>query len=122
MSLRLSGAGSATRPGGAAGPALSPYAGSRLRPLALGYMRLPAFDPPGLADRLNLDTPTFAHRSGLVLADTYTEQPGVSSRAGAAFSALVKALRRPHIHAIVIPSPGRFSRFGGMSSSGGGVR
>jgi hypothetical protein len=55
----------------------------------------------------------FAHRSGLALADTYTEQPEVSSHQGAAFSALVEALRRPHIHAVVFPSAGHFSRFGG---------
>jgi len=56
----------------------------------------------------------FAYRSALALAATYTEQSDVSSREGAAFSALVEALRRPHIHAVVIPSPGHFSRFGGM--------
>ena len=44
----------------------------------------------------------------------YTEQPHVSSREGAVFSALVEALRRPHIHAAVIPSLGHFSRFGVM--------
>lgn len=56
----------------------------------------------------------FAHRSGLALADVYTEQPDVSSREGAAFSLLVEALRRPHIHAVIIPTPGHFSRFDGM--------
>jgi hypothetical protein len=35
-------------------------------------------------------------------------------RSGLAFSALVEALRRPHIHAVVIPSVGPFSHFSGM--------
>jgi hypothetical protein len=85
-----------------------------LRPLVVGYMRLQASDPLGLADQLNAEMRAFAHRCGLALADVYIEQPDVSSREGAAFSALVEALRRPHIHAVVIPSPGHFSRFGGM--------
>jgi hypothetical protein len=80
----------------------------------VGYLRLQASDPPGFADQLIVDMRAFAHRFGLALADTYTEQPEVSSREGAAFSALVEALRHPHIHAVVIPSAGHFSRFGGM--------
>ncbi|MGH4011633.1 MAG: hypothetical protein ACRDTH_26295 [Pseudonocardiaceae bacterium] len=49
------------------------------------------------------------------MADVYTEQqPDVSCREGAAFCALVEALRRPHIHAVIIPTPEHFSRFGGM--------
>jgi hypothetical protein len=80
----------------------------------VGYLRLWASDPAGLADRLNADMRAFAHRSGLALADVYTEQFDVSSREGAAFRALVEALRHPHIHAVVIPSPGHFSCFGGM--------
>jgi hypothetical protein len=114
MSGRLSWAGPATRPGGAAGPALTPCAGSRLRPLVVGYVRLQACDPPGFADQIIADMRVFTHQGGLALADTYIEQSDVSSREGAAFSALVEALRRPHIHAVVIPSTGHFSRFGGM--------
>lgn len=56
------------------------------------------------------------------MADVYTEEPGVSSREGAAFSALVDALRRPHIHAVVIPSTPHFSRFGGPLVVTPGVR
>jgi hypothetical protein len=48
------------------------------------------------------------------LADISTKEPGVSSREGAASRALVVALRRSHIHAVVIPSQEHFSRFGGM--------
>ena len=114
MSCRLSRAGPEVRPGGAAGPALTSCVGSRLRLLVVGYVRLQASDPLGLADLLIADMCAFAHRSALALAATYTEQPDVSSREGAAFSALVEALRRPHIHALVIPSPGHFCRFGGM--------
>jgi hypothetical protein len=114
MSCRLSWAGPATHPGGVAGPALAPCAGPRLRPLVVGYLRLQASGPLGLADQLIAEMRVFAHRCGLVLADVYIEQPCVSSHEGAAFSALVEALRRPHIHAVVIPSPGHFSRFGGM--------
>jgi hypothetical protein len=77
-------------------------------------VRLQASDPPGCADQLNTEMRAFAHGCGLALANTYTEQFDVSSREGAAFSAMVKALRRPHIHAVVIPSRGHFSRFDGM--------
>jgi hypothetical protein len=114
VSCRLSWAGPAARPGGAAGPALAPCAGRRWRPLVVGYMRLQASDPLGRADQLDAKMRVFAHRCGHALAGMYTEQPDVSSREGAAFSAMVKALRRPHIHAVVIPSPGHFSRFDGM--------
>jgi hypothetical protein len=82
--------------------------------LVVGYLRVWPTDPPGHADALTAQLRAFADRSGLVLADVYTEQPDVSSREGAAFDALVEALRRPHIHAVVIPSPEHFSRFGGM--------
>ncbi|MGH3995937.1 MAG: hypothetical protein ACRDTJ_00555, partial [Pseudonocardiaceae bacterium] len=53
------------------------------------------------------DRCAFAHRL-LALADLHTEEPGVSSRAGAAFSALIDVLRSPHIHAAVIPVTGAF--------------
>lgn len=112
MNCRLSWAGSATRPGGAAGSALAPCTGPRLRPLLVGYLRLHASDPPGLADQLFAEMRAFPHRSGLAVADTYTERPGASSREGAAFRALVEALRRPHITNVTIASPKHFSRFG----------
>jgi hypothetical protein len=73
-----------------------------------GYTRA---TPPGLADQLIAEMRASAHRSGLALADTYIEHPGASSREGAAFRALVGAAP-PHIHAVVIPSPEHFSRFG----------
>jgi hypothetical protein len=114
MSCRLSWTGPATQPGGVTRPVLTPCAGSRFRPLAVGYLRVWPSDPPGHADTLAVQLRAFAHRSGLALADTYTEQPGVSSREGAAFSALVEALRRPHINTVIIPTPEHFSWFGGM--------
>jgi hypothetical protein len=81
----------------------------------VGYVRLRAFDPLELADLLIAEMRIFAHRSGFVLADTYTEHTDVpASREGAAFRALVEALRRPHIHTVIIPTPEHFSRFGGM--------
>jgi hypothetical protein len=83
--------------------------------LAVGYLRLRPSDPPGHADALSARSRIFAHAGGLVLADIYTEQqPDVSSREGAAFSVLVEALRRPHLHTVIIPTPEHFSRFGGM--------
>jgi hypothetical protein len=114
MSCRLNWVGLATRPGDAAGPTLAPCTGPRLRPLAVGYMRLQASDPLGLADQLNAEMRAFAHSGGLALADIYTEQPDVSSREGTAFRALIEALRRPHITTVIIPTPEHFSRFGGM--------
>lgn len=45
----------------------------------------------------------------------YTESTDVpASRARVAFRPLVEAPRRPHVNAVVIPSPDHFSRFGGM--------
>lgn len=52
--------------------------------------------PPGHADTLTAQLRAFAHRSGLMLDDVYTEHPDVpASREGAAFRALVEALRHP---------------------------
>jgi hypothetical protein len=115
MSCRLSWAGPAARPGGVAGPTLAPCAGTRLRPLAVGYVRLQTSVPLGLAHLLIAEMRAFAHRGGLALADIYTEQQlDVSSREGAAFRAPVEALRRSHIHTVIISTPEHFSRFGGM--------
>jgi nucleotide-binding universal stress UspA family protein len=45
----------------------------------------------------------------------YTEHPNVpASREGAAFHALVEALRRPHIRTLITPTPEHFSRSGAM--------
>lgn len=57
----------------------------------------------------------FACRSGLVLADVFIDSVGVpASREGVVFSALVEALRRPHIQAVVVPGREHFSRFAGL--------
>jgi hypothetical protein len=115
MSCRLSWVGPATLPGGVGGLVLTDCAGSRFAPLAVGYLRVWPSDPPGHADTLTTQLWAFAHRSGLVLADVYIEHADVSaSREGAAFLALVEALRRPHIRTVIIPTPEHFSRFGGM--------
>ena len=114
MSCRLSWVGPATQPGGVAGPALTLCAGSRFRPLAVGYERVWPSDPPGHADALSAQLREFADVRGLALADTYTERTDVFSLEWAAFSALVEALRRPHIHAVIVPTSEHFSRFGGI--------
>jgi hypothetical protein len=57
---------------------------------------------------------TFAYRSGLALANVYFKELGVFSGEGTASSALVNALHRPHLHAVVVRSQEHFSRFGGM--------
>ena len=58
MSCRTSGAGSAPQPGGAAGPVLTVCAGSRFRPLAVGYLRVWPSDPQGHAYALSQVGPT----------------------------------------------------------------
>lgn len=113
MTCRLSWVGPATQLGGVAGPAF-PCVGSRFGPLAVGYLRVWPSDPPGHVDVLSARLRAFAHVRGLALADMYTEEVDVSSREGAAFRALVEALRRPHITTVIIPAE-QFSRFGGMS-------
>lgn len=110
MSCRPDWAGLVTRPGGVAGPALPACVGPRFRPLAVGYLRLWRTDPPGHAKTLTAQWRAFAHRSNLALADVSTEHPDVSSREGAAFRALVEALRRPHTPTVIIPAPKHFSR------------
>lgn len=113
MSCRLSWSGPAARPGGAAGAALAPCVGPRLRPLVVGYVRLQASDTPGVADLLIAEMRAFALRCGLAGRHIHRTTRCVLPR-GAVFSVLVEALRRPHIHAVVIPSPGQLCRFGGM--------
>lgn len=113
MSCRTSGAGSAAQPGGVVGPVLTACVGARFAPLAVGYLRVWPCDPPGRADALTARLRAFAHLRGLTLADVYIEHPDMSSREGAAFSALVEALRRPHINTVII-SAEHFSRFKGM--------
>lgn len=105
MSCRPARTGLVTQPGGVAGPTLTPCVESRFAPLAVGYLRLWLTDPPGRAEALPARLWALAHRSGLALADVSTEQPDVSSREGAAFRAPVQALRHPHIHTVIIPTP-----------------
>lgn len=112
MSCRLNWTGPATQP--LALPVITLGAGSRFRPLTVGYVRLWSSDPSGHADALLAQLRAFADVRGLALADVYTEQVSVPSREGAAFHALVEALRRPHINTVIIPTPEHFSRFGGM--------
>lgn len=115
MSCRLSWTGLATQPGGVARPVLTPCAGSRFRPLPVGYLRVWPSDPPGHADTLIAQLRAFAQQSDLVLDEVYTEYTDVpTSRVGEAFRALVEALRRSRIHTVIIPAPEHFSRFGGM--------
>ncbi|MGH3751865.1 MAG: hypothetical protein ACRDRP_04055 [Pseudonocardiaceae bacterium] len=114
MSCRLSWTGLATQPGGVARPVLTLGVGSRFRSLVVGYVRLWPSDPPGHADALTATLRAFAQVRGLALVDVYTEQLDVSSREGAAFRALVEALRRPHLHTVIIPTQWHFSRFYGM--------
>lgn len=104
MSCRLSWAGSATQSGGVTGPVLTVRAGLRFRPLAAVYLRAWLSNPPGHADTLTVQLRAFADRSSLALADVYTDVP--ASREGAAFSALVEALRRLHINTVIMSERG----------------
>ena len=115
MNCRLSWAGPATQPGSVARPVLTRCAGSQFRPLAVGYLHVWPSDTSQHADTLTAQLRAFAPRSGLVLDDLNTEHSNVpASREGAAFRALVEALRRPHIRTVIIPTPEHFSRSGGM--------
>lgn len=102
MSCRLSWTGPATQP--FARPVLTLCAGSRLRPSAVGYVQLWPNDPPGHADALSPQLRAFTDVRGLALADEYTKEVA-PSREGVAFGAPVKALRRPHINTVIIPTP-----------------
>jgi hypothetical protein len=114
MSCRGSWPAPATRPRSAAGPVPTLCAGSRFRPLAVGYVRPWPSDPPEHAEALPARLCMFAHARGLALADVFTEPADMpASRAGAAFSALVEALRRPHITTVIIPAE-HFARLAGL--------
>ncbi|MEV6156221.1 hypothetical protein AB0L53_38345 [Nonomuraea sp. NPDC052129] len=63
-------------------------------------------------DQLTARMRAFAHRSGLELVSVYTEPPHVFRRA--AFGALIEALRRSDICAVVVPAPKHLSEFDGI--------
>jgi len=86
-----------------------------MRPLAFGYFRLRAADPPDVGERFTAEMQGYAEREGLTLAEVYNdpfEPPaGVSDRS--AFCALVDALRRDDTTAVIIPAPEHLSRRSG---------
>lgn len=114
MRCHLSRDGVVTEPGSVTTPFPMGCVGSRFRPLAVAYLRLWPCDPSEHADAVTARLRWFAEAHGLALADVYTEQPDVpASREGAAFSALMAALRRPHITTVIVPAE-HFARLHGM--------
>lgn len=83
-----------------------------VRPLALGYLRLHAGDPPELAIGLTADLQAYAGTEHLTLADVYTDlfDPPASGAERAGFCALMDALRRHDGRAVIIPTPEHLSR------------
>jgi len=81
-------------------------AGGHVRPLAVGYLRVHAADPPEIAAALTARMGACADREGLMLADVYTDlldpPAGHPDRAGVC--ALMDALRRDDVCAVVIPT------------------
>lgn len=108
MSCRPNGVGSAQ-------PAVTDCAGSRPTQARSGP-RMPATGQPGRQRGLvGRSATTACSRPPQAGTDVYTEDTDVSApRAGAAFSVLVEALRRPHIYIVITPAPEHSSRFGGM--------
>ncbi|HUR02167.1 MAG TPA: hypothetical protein VM347_06495 [Nonomuraea sp.] len=85
---------------------------SQARRLAVGYIRLRPDTDDDSGEQLTARLSAFAHRSGLTLTDIYTEPLHVFRRS--AFGALIEALRRPEICAVVAPSPEHLSEFDGI--------
>jgi hypothetical protein len=114
MRCHLSRGGVVTEPGSVTALSPTQCVGSRFRPLAVAYLRLWPCDSPEHADAVTARLRRFADAHGLALADVYTEQPDTpASREGAAFSALMAALRRPHITTVIVPAE-HFARLHGM--------
>jgi hypothetical protein len=73
--------------------------------LAVGYLLPWPSEPAEQIDAVSARLRLFAQARGLALADVCTEPVSVpASREGTAFSALVEALRRPHISTVIIPA------------------
>ncbi|WP_433517747.1 recombinase family protein [Nonomuraea sp. CA-143628] len=101
------GAGAVTHPGTLSGTVLSPTA----RRLAVGYVRVRPDTSAADSDQVTGRLSAFATRSGLDLVDIYTDRHPFRR---SAFGALLHALRRPDITAVVIPAPRHLSEFDGI--------
>lgn len=82
------------------------------RPLALGYLRLHASGPPEIGAALTAELRAYADREGLTLADVYVDlfDPPASNVERAGFCALMDAVRRHEVHAVIIPGAEHLSR------------
>ena len=82
------------------------------QPLAVGYLRCDPTDPPAFRTTLIAELHAYADHHGLILDEIHTDlldpPAGIPDRSG--FAALMDALRRTHIHAVIIPSPQHLSR------------
>lgn len=88
---------------------------SDVRPLALGYLRIHAADPPGFVATITAEMLAYAEVEGLSLAEVYTDwiEPPAPGAERAGFCALMDAVRRQDAHAVIIPSSAHLSRHSG---------
>jgi len=79
-----------------------------VRPLALGYLRLWAADPPEAAAGLTAEVRSYADKEGLTLGEVYTDRFDLPTDGPGrpAFGALMDAVRRCDPEAVIIPGPG----------------
>jgi len=85
---------------------------ANVRPLAFGYLRLSATDPPDVTDQLIAALHAHAYREGLALADIYLDllDPPVDHPDRSGFCTLMDTLRRYDTCTVLIPTPGHLSR------------
>ena len=84
-----------------------------VRPLALGYLRLWAADPPEVGATLIAELHSYADQEGLTLAGVYTDlfDPPADGPDRPRFCALTDAIRRLDPDAVIIPGPDHLSRY-----------
>ncbi len=70
-----------------------------MRPLAYGYVSVPAHVAEEQAERWRWEIATFAEQEGVALAEIFTDQRGRSQHA---FNAMTEALRRADAARIVV--------------------
>lgn len=89
-----------------------PAEAASVRPLAFGYLRLSATDPPEVTDRLITALHARADREGLTLADVYLDllDPPTDHPDRSGFCTLMDALRRHDTSTVLIPAPEHLSR------------
>jgi hypothetical protein len=82
-----------------------------MRPLIIGYLNPRPFTSDEEVARLKRELTSYADREGFSLADIYVEQVGSHA---SAFNALIDAVKRQDVQAVVVPALYHLARFPGL--------